>query len=78
MRRCPCCGCLTIDDYEEVIIGICEVGYWQYDETSQSNPLISIEPNKVPLIQAKDNYKKFGAVEERFIPYIRKPREDEK
>ena len=77
MKRCPCCGCLTIGDWEEVITDICEVCYWQYDEISQRNPEIGIGPNKVSLNQAKENYKKMGAVEEKFIPFVRKPNEDE-
>ena len=51
MKRCPCCGYLTIDDLDEVITDICEVCYWQYDEVSQNNPLKSIGPNKISLVQ---------------------------
>ena len=73
MKRCPCCGYLTIDDSDEVITDICKVCYWQYDEVSQNNPRKSIGPNRVSLIQARENYKKFGAIEERFIKFVRKP-----
>lgn len=73
MKRCPCCGYLTIDDSDEVITDICEVCYWQYDEVSQSSPLKCIGPNSVSLVQARENYKKFGAIEERFIKFVRKP-----
>lgn len=53
MKRCPCCGYLTIDDSFEVITDICEVCFWQYDEVSQDHPDISIGPNNVSLITAK-------------------------
>ncbi|MBQ3515375.1 MAG: hypothetical protein IJA32_16510 [Lachnospiraceae bacterium] len=28
----------TIDDRDEVIVDICEVCFWQYDEVAQDNP----------------------------------------
>ena len=77
MRRCPCCGYLTIDDSDEVIVDICEVCYWQYDVTAQKFPEISIGPNHVSLNKARENYRLFGAVEERCIQWVRPPREDE-
>ena len=78
MRRCPCCNYLTIDDYyEEVIIDICEVCFWQYDEFSNFNPDRVIGPNSVSLNEAKENFKNFGAIEKRFINYVRSPKECE-
>ena len=77
MKRCPCCGYLTIDDSFEVITDICEVCFWQYDEVSQDHPDISIGPNNVSLRTAKKNYKLFGAVEKRFKNYVRSPYKDE-
>lgn len=41
------------------------------------NPNLEGCANGVSLNQAKDNYKKFGAVEERLIKYVRSPKEDE-
>lgn len=77
MKRCPCCGCLTIDDWSEVITDICEVCFWQYDEVAQENPDMIIGPNKVSLNTAKKNYRLVGAIEERFISMVRLPYEDE-
>lgn len=77
MKRCPCCGYLTIDDSDEVIVDICEVCFWQYDEVCQENPDRVTGPNHVSLNTARKNYKLFGAVEERCIPWVRPPREDE-
>lgn len=62
MRRCPCCGYLTIDDSYEV---------------AQDKPDINIGPNKVSLNTAKKNYKLFGASEERFLNMVRLPYKDE-
>ena len=35
MKRCPCCGYLTIDDTDELITDICDVCFWQYDEVAE-------------------------------------------
>ena len=77
MRRCPCCGYLTIDDWEEVITDICEVCFWQYYEECHDKPNRIIGPNNVSLNTARKNYKLFGASEERFINVIRPPYKNE-
>ena len=77
MKRCPCCGYLTIDDSDEVITDICEVCFWQYDEVAQDMPDRIIGPNKVSLNSARMNYKLFGASQECFLNTVRPPREYE-
>lgn len=78
MKRCPCCGYLTIDDSYEVITDICEVCFWQYDETAQDLPDRIIGPNKTSLNTAQKNYKLYGASEKRFLNRVRPPYEDER
>ncbi len=77
MLRCPCCNCLTIDDTFEVVCEICDVCFWQYDLIAQKYPDKIIGPNKVSLTEARQNYKKYGACERRFIKTVREPRKDE-
>ena len=77
MLRCPCCNCLTIDDKMCPIVEICEVCYWQYDETAQDNPNKIIGPNSVSLNDARYNYKKFGASDYRFKNHVRRPTYEE-
>ena len=77
MIRCPCCNYLTIDDYLNPIVEICEVCYWQYDEVAQKNPDKIIGPNQVSLVHAKINYIKYGVSDCRFLHCVRKPKEDE-
>ena len=77
MRRCPCCGYLTIDDSNNIITDICDVCYWQYDEVAQNIPDKVIGANKVSLNTAQKNYKLFGAVEKCFLNLVRAPYEDE-
>lgn len=77
MKRCPCCGYLTIDDTVGYVTDICDVCFWQYDEVAQNMPDRIIGANKVSLNTAMKNYKLFGAVEEHFMNMVRQPREDE-
>ena len=78
--QCPCCGCYTIDGNDEVIVDICPVCYWQYDEVSQEHPDIVLGgPNgKLSLNQARKNYKNFGACCKDALSYVRQPFEEEK
>ena len=76
-KRCPCCGYLTINNADEVIVDICEVCYWQYDEVSEEKPDKIIGPNRVSLNTARKNYKLFGASEECFKNIVRLPHKDE-
>ncbi|MCR5835690.1 MAG: glycosyltransferase [Lachnospiraceae bacterium] len=73
MIRCPCCNCLTIDDYMHPIVEICEVCYWQYDEVAQEKPDEVIGPNHICLNEAILNYRKYGAIDKKYVDYVRKP-----
>ncbi|RRD52123.1 CPCC family cysteine-rich protein, partial [Campylobacter rectus] len=76
MIRCPCCGYLTmkyINANDGFCIDICKVCFWQFDNISNSDPDRSRGPNSVSLNQAKENYKKMGAMEERFLHFVRPP-----
>lgn len=76
MKECPCCGYLKIDDSKEIITDICDVCVWQYDEAANEEPDRIIGANKVSLNTARDNFKAFGAVEERFITMVCAPYDD--
>jgi hypothetical protein len=71
--QCPCCGYYTIDSDYEVIVDICEVCFWQYDEVAHDRPETMKGANSVTLNQARKNYKEFGACEQRFIDKVREP-----
>ena len=79
MIRCPCCGYLTmeINANDGFCIDICKVCFWQFDNISNSDPDRSRGPNSVSLNQAKENYKKMGAMEERFLHCVRPPTKEE-
>lgn len=65
--KCHCCGYYTIDSEDEIVVDICEVCLWQYDEMAQNNPEKIIGPNKISLSEAKENYKQFGVSKKRYI-----------
>ena len=77
--QCPCCGCFTIDSDDEIVVEICEVCLWQYDEVAHRNPEKAIGANKISLNDARNNYKQFGVSKEEYIGknINRKPSNDE-
>ncbi len=75
--RCPCCGCLTLGErgsYE-----ICPVCYWEDDgQDDYDADVVRGGPNGVlSLTQARANYLRFGASDERRRAFVRPPRPDE-
>ena len=74
---CPCCGNFTIN-YDTLIVDICPVCFWQYDEVAQEHPDRAIGPNHgVSLNTARDNYRSFGASSRENVQYVRKPLPEE-
>lgn len=67
-NRCPCC-----DEYsfpEKAGSGdICPVCFWEYDKVQQADPDFEGGANRVSLNEARKNYMKYGACEERFAGY---------
>lgn len=79
MRRkiCPCCRYFTIESDDEVIVDICEVCFWQYDEVAHNESDTLRGANHATLNKARKNYRTFGACEQRFIDNVRKPLTEE-
>jgi methionyl-tRNA synthetase len=69
---CPCCGFLTLDrrGYYEV----CPVCYWEDDLSSQNE---RSSANKLSLLEARQNFLRLGACEERLKEYVRAPLPEE-
>ncbi|MBB1139575.1 hydrolase [Myroides sp. WP-1] len=77
-QACPCCGYFTLTDEIGNSFQLCPVCYWEDDDIQLKDPTYEEGANAVNLIQAKENFKSFGAIEERFKMYVRLPREDER
>nr|WP_230058046.1 CPCC family cysteine-rich protein [Agrobacterium fabrum] len=75
--QCPCCKYLTLK--ERGGYDICPVCYWEDD--GQDDPYadqVRGGPNyHLSLTQARENFKAFGAVEERLREFARPPTEEE-
>ena len=73
---CKCCGCaaMTFADENDT----CPICYWKRDSVQEKNTDSAVGANSVSLVEARKNYKAFGACEERFCEKVRKPYTDEK
>src|SRR5262249_62011638 len=67
VKRCPCCNSRTL--YGRGQFELCPVCYWEDDGMDQDNPWLG---------QARMNYRRFGAREERWINDVRPARTGER
>lgn len=75
---CPCCGYFTLNEEADNTFQLCPVCYWEDDGVQLKDPTYEGGANRVSLNQAKRNFRKFSAIEERFKDYVRPPLEEEK
>ena len=75
-RACPSCGNLTLEsdsgDYD-----ICPVCFWEDDPVQLRDPAYKPGANAVSLREARENYRAYGASEERFKGDVRPPKPEE-
>jgi len=64
---CPCCGNITIPYGGDALAYICPICWWEIDLFIQSDDEPSDQNHGLTLNQARENYKKFGAVKEEFV-----------
>jgi hypothetical protein len=76
--KCPCCRHYTLSSKANNTFQICPVCYWEDDGIQLNDMDYEGGANTVSLKQARKNFKKYGAVEERFKEYVRPPLADEK
>ena len=71
METCPCCGYKTITEggnYE-----LCSICFWEDESVQSADPWFEGGSNNLSLFEAQQNYKKFGAIEHRFVKSVRLP-----
>jgi hypothetical protein len=75
---CPCCGYKTL--LERGGDDICPVCFWEDDgQDDHDADDVRGGPNyTLSLTQARANYKRLGACEERVLGHVRAPKDDEK
>ena len=69
---CPCCGFLTLEEKPPGTYEICPVCYWEDDLVQFQEPT-AWGANSVTLQEARHNFLRFGASEERFKSFVRSP-----
>lgn len=71
MEACPCCGNLTIPGGEDAVAYICPVCFWEIDpfQTAEEEP--SDSNHGLTLPEARENYRRYGAVKENLVQYCR-------
>lgn len=74
-KKCPCCGFYTLNE-EDSLYDICPVCFWENDP-SQEKYIGELGANNVSLTEGRDNYRRFGACEIRFLANTRAPRLEE-
>lgn len=70
---CPCCGYLTMS--EPGLHEICPVCFWHDDGFTDLDEVSA--PNHITLRQGQENFRRFGACEEKFRVFVRDPRPGE-
>ncbi len=75
--QCPCCGYYTFENEPDGNYDICPVCFWEDDPFQAQDPEMTGGANGVSLNEARANFTKFGACEERFVGNVRGPKADE-
>jgi hypothetical protein len=74
---CPCCDYLTFEHPTDGSYDICSVCFWEDDLVQKEDPDYAGGANRVSLNEARANFVRYGAMEERFAPNVRAPLPDE-
>jgi len=75
---CPCCGYKTFPvPKEDAIAYICPVCFWENDVFDSGEDQPSDENHGITLLQGREAYRRFGAVREDLLPYVRAPLPEE-
>lgn len=75
---CPCCGYLTLDERGED--ERCPVCYWQDDgqDDRDAAKVRNGANGRLSLAQARENFKRLGAVDEHVRAFVRPPKPKER
>ncbi len=75
--QCPCCMYYTLDDAPGHF-DICPVCFWEDDNIQRENADYEGGANDISLNQARENYKKIGAMSKDSLNSVRPPHDNEK
>lgn len=75
--HCSCCNYRTLDDGPGCF-DICPVCYWEDDYIQRDDPNYRGGANDISLNEARENYKKIGAISTEYLEYVRPVLDEEK
>ncbi|MGL6211723.1 MAG: CPCC family cysteine-rich protein [Paracoccaceae bacterium] len=75
---CYCCGHLTREEADPGSHDICPVCFWEDDLVQVADPACPGGANNTSLLQARENYREFGASEREMLQHVRLPKDDER
>ncbi len=73
---CPCCGFLTLEEEPPGTHGICPVCGWEDDLVQFKDPT-HWGANGVSLVEARQNFLRYGVSEEKYRSEVRRPLPEE-
>lgn len=74
---CPCCGFATLTDSIDWSYEICPLCFWENDPVQRGDASYIGGDNSISLLQARENFIRFGACRPQSLDHIRPPRTDE-
>lgn len=74
---CPCCGFKTLHEPPPGTFEICPVCFWEDDFAQYENPDMRGGANRESLNEARQNFKRFGAISFEAKQHVRPPLECE-
>lgn len=74
---CPCCGYITIPNKGDALAYVFPVCFWEIDLFIKSEKEPSDLNHDLTLIEARENYKRFGAVKSYLKEHCREPGQNE-
>lgn len=74
---CPCCGYKPIDEEPTFTDEICKICFWHDDGVQFDDPDYEGGANKVSLRRGQANFLKYGACEEKYVEFVRKPNNED-
>jgi hypothetical protein len=69
---CPCCGYIVFDE-PPGSYAICPICFWEDDEVQLRFPTLAGGANRPSLVEAQQNFIKYGACEQRFMGNLHPP-----
>ena len=75
---CPCCAYPTLDEKPPGTYAICEVCFWEDDQTQFEIPTYRGGASEMSLLEARESFAAIGAVAPRLVALVRPPTNEER